>query len=344
MSRPPLIELTDRGMYCAAGDFYIDPWRPVPRAVLTHAHSDHARPGHGRAIVAVDGERVFRSRLGEKAPLEAVAYGEAVTIDGVRVSLHPAGHILGSAQVRVEFRGEVWVASGDYKTVPDPTCAAFESVRCHHFITEATFGLPVYRWPSQREVFDDVNAWWRANREAGRTSVVLAYALGKAQRVLAGVDASIGPIATHGAVERLVQDYRDSGVEMPRTELVAEGGGRLEFSGALVVATPSVLGTPWLGRFGEVSTAFMSGWMLIRGARRRQSFDRGFPISDHADWDELLAAIAATGAETIWVTHGSSDVLVRWLREQGKDARTLETSSRSETAAAFDAIPPNTTV
>ena len=321
-------------MYCAAGDFYIDPSRPVPRAVLTHAHSDHARPGHGRAIVARDGVRVFRSRLGDKAPLETLAYGETVTLDGVRVSLHPAGHILGSVQVRVEYRGEVWVASGDYKTVPDPTCAPFEPVRCHHFITEATFGLPVYRWPSQRVVFDDVNAWWRANRDAGRTSVVLAYALGKAQRVLAGVDASIGPIVTHGAVERLVQNYRDSGVEMPRTELVVERGGRVEFSGALVVAPPSVLGTSWLGRFGEVSTAFMSGWMLIRGARRRQSFDRGFPISDHADWDELLAAVAATGAETVWVTHGSSDVLVRWLCEQGNDARTLESPHRTETAPA----------
>ncbi len=331
-------------MYCAAGDFYIDPSRPVPRAVLTHAHSDHARPGHGRAIVTLDGERVFRSRLGDRAPLETLDYGETVTVDGVRVSLHPAGHILGSAQVRVEYRGEVWVASGDYKTVPDPTCAPFEPVRCHHFITEATFGLPVYRWPSQRVVFDDVNAWWRTNQEAGRTSVVLAYALGKAQRVLAGVDASIGPIVTHGAVERLVQNYRETGVEMPRTELVTDGGGRLEYSGALVVAPPSVPGTSWLRRFGEVSTAFMSGWMLIRGARRRQSFDRGFPISDHADWDELLAAIAATGAETVWVTHGSSDVLVRWLREQGKDARTLKSPLRNETAPAdVDAILPDST-
>lgn len=319
-------------MYCAAGDFYIDPRRPVPRAVLTHAHSDHARPGHGRAIVALDGVRVFRSRLGEKAPLEPVAYGEAVTIDGVRVSLHPAGHILGSAQVRVEFRGEVWVASGDYKTVPDPTCAAFEAVRCHHFITEATFGLPVYRWPSQRAVFEDVNAWWRANREAGRTSVVLAYSLGKAQRVLAGVDPSIGPIFTHDAVERLVQDYRDSGISMPRTECVDERANQfdgLNRAGALVVAPPSVPGSAWLEQFGDISTALMSGWMLIRGARRRRSFDRGFPISDHADWDELLAAIAATEAESVWVTHGSSDALVRFLREQGNDARTLETARRA---------------
>lgn len=323
--RASLIELTERGMYCAAGDFYIDPQRPVDRAVLTHAHSDHARPGHRRSIVSRDGERVFRTRLGASAALEPVAYGERVTLDGVTVSLHPAGHILGSAQVRVEYRGEVWVASGDYKTVPDPTCAPFEPVRCHHFITEATFGLPVYRWPAQRMVFDDVNAWWRANREAGRTSLVLAYALGKAQRVLAGVDASIGPIVTHGSVERLTCDYRESGVVLPHTEFVTEGVDRVDLEGALVVAPSSVLGSPWLERFGSISTAFMSGWMLIRGARRRQSFDRGFPISDHADWDELNSAIAATEAETIWVTHGSSDVLVRWLREAGKDARTLKT-------------------
>ena len=329
MSRPPLIELTDRGMYCAAGDFYIDPRRPVPRAVLTHAHSDHARPGHGRAIVARDGVRVFRTRLGDRAPLEPVDYGETVTLDGVRVSLHPAGHILGSAQVRVEHRGEVWVASGDYKTVPDPTCSPFESVRCHHFITEATFGLPVYRWPSQSVVFDDVNRWWRTNRDAGRTSLVLAYSLGKAQRVLAGVDPSIGPIVTHGSVERLVQDYRDSGVAMPHTELVTESAFRPGLAGALVVAPSSVLGSSWLEPFGDVSTAFMSGWMLIRGARRRYSVDRGFPISDHADWDELLSAIAATEAETVWVTHSSSDALVRFLREQGNDARTLETARRA---------------
>lgn len=319
-------------MYCAVGDFYIDPWRPVPRAVLTHAHSDHARPGHGRAIVALEGERVFRTRLGVRAPLEPLAYGEAVTVDGVRVSLHPAGHILGSAQVRVEYRGEIWVASGDYKTVPDPTCAAFESIRCHHFITEATFGLPVYRWPSQRVVFDDVNAWWRANRDAGRTSLVLAYALGKAQRVLAGVDASIGPIVTHGSVELLVRDYRDSGVAMPRTVCLAEGSDGLDVGGALVVAPSSALRSPWLRQFGNISTAFMSGWMLLRSARRRYSVDRGFPISDHADWDELLAAIAATEAETVWVTHGSSDVLVRWLCEQGRDARTLVTRHQAGTA------------
>lgn len=344
VTRRPLIELTDRGMYCAAGDFYIDPYRPVPRAVLTHAHSDHARAGHGRSIVAREGERVFRTRLGTSSNLEPLTYGEPVHLNGVRVSLHPAGHILGSAQVRVEHLGEIWVASGDYKTVPDPTCAAFEPVRCHHFITEATFGLPVYRWPSQRAIFDEVNAWWRANREAGRTSLVLAYALGKAQRVLAGVDASIGPIVTHGAVERLVRDYRESGVAMPATEYLTEGSGRVKLDGALVVAPPSVLGSSWLRRFGAISTAFMSGWMLIRGARRRHSVDRGFPISDHADWDELLSAIAATEAETVWVTHGSSDVLVRWLKEEGRDARPLKTLFRGEAMDAESEATPTESV
>ncbi len=333
MTRRPLIELTDRGMYCAAGDFYIDPWRPVHRAVLTHAHSDHARSGHGSSIVARDGERVFRTRLGNSAVLEPVAFGETVVMPGgVRVSLHPAGHILGSAQVRVEHRGEVWVASGDYKTVPDPTCTPFEPVRCHHFITEATFGLPVYRWPSQRAVFSDMNSWWRDNRDAGRTSLVLAYALGKAQRVLAGIDASIGPIVTHDSVERLVVDYRESGIAMPATHCVREDLGREGLDGALVVAPPSVLGSAWLGRFGQVSTAFVSGWMLVRGARKRQAVDRGFPISDHADWDELLGAISATDAETVWVTHGSSNVLLRWLTEQGKDARELTRPKRGQAA------------
>lgn len=330
MARPPLIQLTPRGFYCAAGDFYIDPRLPVPRAVLTHAHSDHARPGHGRSVVTRIGEGVFRSRLGPRAVLEPVEYGEALSLDGVRVSLHPAGHILGSAQVRVEYRGEVWVASGDYKTVPDPTCAAFASVPCHHFITEATFGLPVYRWPDQREVFAGVNAWWRANRDAGRTSVVLAYALGKAQRVLAGLDPGIGPIVTHPAVEALVREYRASGVELPPTAALTDTGLAGVPAGSLVLAPPGSRLDPGPG---GVSTAFASGWMAIRRGRRQRSVDRGFVISDHADWDELLGAIDASGAETVWVTHGSGDVLVRWLTEQGRDARTFGATS-PETGAA----------
>jgi len=335
MSATTLIQLTDSGLYCAAGDFYIDPWRPVARAVVTHAHADHARLGSRGYLAARDGERVFRTRLGYDAALQTVAYGEPLTINGVRVILHPAGHILGSAQVRVEHRGEVWVVSGDYKVGADATCAAFEPVRCHTFVTESTFGLPIYRWRSQAELFDQINAWWRANQIAGKASLLFAYALGKAQRLLAGVDPAIGPIFTHGAVERLTRDYRESGVALPATTY-AGAGRRADWPQALIIAPPSAQGTPWMRRFGTVSTGFASGWMQLRGTRRRKAVDRGFALSDHADWPGLLDTIAATGAERVWVTHGYSAVLARWLRERGLDAATVATHFDGEPDAGAD--------
>ncbi len=330
----PLIRLTDRGLYCEAGDFYVDPWRPVARAVLTHAHSDHAHVGNESYLVSRDGERLFRARLGDESHIESIAYGETRDIGGVRVSLHPAGHVLGSAQVRVEHRGEVWVVSGDYKTVPDPTCAPFEPLHCHTFITEATFGLPIYSWEPQSDVFAEVNRWWAKNRDAGRTSMILAYSLGKAQRVLAGVDPSIGPIVTHGAVERLTEEYRLTGVALPPTTYAGSLASREAARGALVVAPPSASDTPWAQRFDDPSTAFVSGWMLLRSGRKSRSVDRGFALSDHADWDELNRAIDATGADLVLVTHGSIAPLVRWLRERGRDARPLETFFRGEEGEA----------
>lgn len=324
-----LVQATPRGLYCPPGDFFIDPWRPVERAVITHAHADHARRGHGRYLAARAGERVLRARLGD-ITLQPVDYGEAVEINGVRVSLHPAGHVLGSAQVRVEHRGEVWVVSGDYKVEPDPTCAAFEPVRAHAFVSESTFGLPVYRWSPGAALFDEVNRWWRANAEAGRASVVYAYAFGKAQRILAGVDASTGPIVCHGAVEALNRAYRDSGVALPPTMLASELSGRAALSRALVVAPPSAQGSPWLRRFGEFSDAFASGWMQLRGARRRRAVDRGFVLSDHADWPGLVQAIRESGAARVFVTHGYVPVMVRWLREQGWDAQAMESEYGGE--------------
>jgi putative mRNA 3-end processing factor len=325
-----LLTLTEAGLYCPAGDFHIDPWRPVPRAVITHAHADHARPGHAAYLAARDGEKALRVRLGPDAMIETLPYGENIDMNGVRVSLHPAGHVLGSAQVRIEYRGEVWVVSGDYRIEADRTCAAFEPVRCDAFVTESTFGLPVYRWRPQAELFAEIDAWWRANQEAGRASVLFAYAFGKAQRVLAGVDASIGPIVCHGAVEPLNAAYRASGVPLPRTLRVSEIEKGFDWSRALVIAPPSTQSTPWLRRFGEYSDGFASGWMLIRGARRRRAVDRGFALSDHADWPGLLSAIDATGATRIFVTHGQVAVMVRWLSEQGHDARAMETRFEGE--------------
>lgn len=325
-SRPAdLIVATPRGLYCPPGDFYIDPWRPVDRAVITHAHGDHARRGHGAYLAQTQSEHVLRSRLGADISLQTLPYGEPVTLNGVRVSLHPAGHVVGSAQVRVEHAGRVWVASGDYKLDADPTCAPFEPVRCDVFITESTFGLPIYRWPDAAQLFADINAWWRAQADAGRPSLVYAYAFGKAQRLLAGVDTSIGPIVCHGAVEALNDAYLASGVALPLTQRVTDVD-KAALKRALVIAPPSAAGTPWLRRFGDHADAFASGWMQIRGARRRRGVDRGFVLSDHADWPSLQRAIAATQAPRVIVTHGSIPVMVRWLREQGLDAGSFDTA------------------
>lgn len=332
-----LLTQTDRGLYCAAGDFFIDPWRPVERAVITHAHADHARPGSASYLCAAPGAGVLRLRVGDDAQIETLSYGESLSINGTRVSFHPAGHILGSAQVRVAHGGETWVAGGDYKTDPDPTCAPFEAVSCDTFITEATFGLPIYRWPPQAEVFAAINAWWRLNQNAGRASILFAYALGKAQRVLAGIDPSIGPLFAHGAVDRFNIAYRAGGVHLPECRYVGDAPPDTDWSRALIVAPPSAQGTPWLRRFGDQSAAFASGWMRVRGRRRRRAVDRGFVLSDHVDWPGLMDAVAASGASRVLVTHGYTAVVVRRLRERGLEAFELATPYAGEQSEDEDA-------
>ena len=257
----------------------------------------------------------------------------------MKVSLHPAGHVLGSAQVRVEYGGEVWVASGDYKLAPDPTCDAFEPVRCHTFITESTFGLPIYRWAAGAAVLNEINQWWRRNQETGKASVLYAYSLGKAQRVLAGIDAGIGPIFAHGAVRNMNQCYRETGIALPDAAGPDDAPKGYDWSRALILAPPSAHGSPWTRRFGAISPAFASGWMRIRGTRRRKSIDRGFVLSDHADWPGLLEAIRLTEAETIWVTHGYRSPLVRWLTEQGKEAKVVETRWEDDELDSAETTP-----
>ncbi|MFI5387885.1 MAG: ligase-associated DNA damage response exonuclease [Fimbriimonadales bacterium] len=325
-----LLKLNDRGLYCPHGDFYIDPWRPVDRAVITHAHSDHALWGMKRYLCSREGERVLRLRLGPDMRIDNVEYGEAVHIGGVRVSLHPAGHVLGSAQVRLEHRGEVAVVSGDYKTEPDRTCTPFELVRCHLFVTETTFGLPIYRWQPEAEIFEQIHRWWQANQQQGKASLLMGYALGKSQRALSGLDPTVGPIFLHGAVKRVTDAYRQTGVDLPPIQQVWEVGKAFDWTKAIVIAPPSANGTPWIRRFGDYSSAFMSGWMAIRGARRRLAVDRGFVLSDHVDWPALLNGIRATGAERVWATHGYSQVVVRYLAEQGVDAKVLPTRWEGE--------------
>lgn len=335
-----VLTLTERGLYCSAGDFYIDPWRPVDRAVITHAHSDHARPGMGRYLCAREGEGVLRLRVGDGPAIDSLEYGQAVHLNEARLSLHPAGHILGSSQVRVELNGQVAVVSGDYKTESDATCADFEPVRCHTFVTESTFGLPVYRWPNQKEVFAQIHAWWLANQAAGRCSILYGYALGKCQRALACLDPSVGPIFLHGAVEAMTAAYRRAGVVLPPTHQIGDAERSFDWSQAIVLAPPSAGGTPWLRRFGDQSAAFMSGWMAIRGARRRRAVDRGFVLSDHVDWPSLLQTIADTEAESVWVTHGYANVVARYLLEQGVEARPLSTGWEGETGSDDDEALP----
>lgn len=338
--REPLVELSDRGLYCRAGDFYIDPWEPVERAVVTHAHSDHATGECAHYLAAAPGRHLLAQRVGVDADIQPLAYGEAIVHHGVGVSLHPAGHILGSAQIRLERGGEVWVVSGDYKLSPDPTCAPFESVRCHCFISESTFGLPIFRWAPPATTMQEVAAWWRANRAAGRTSLLLCYALGKAQRLLAGLDPELGPIFVHGAVERCSVAYRAAGVHLPATPLVTAAARAAEFEQALVLAPPSAQGTPWAKRFKRPVRGFASGWMTIRGTRRRRVVDRGFVLSDHADWPELLTAITATGAERVLLTHGYAQAMARHLGERGLDAQPLATRFRGEAGGEEPAESP----
>ena len=350
MPSEDLVVARPEGLYCPPGDFYIDPWRPVDRAVITHGHSDHARVGHGHYLAHRDSGGVLRARLGD-VNLHLLDYGEAIVHKGVRVSLHPAGHVLGSAQVRLEHGGQVWVASGDYKLQDDGTCPPFEPVRCDTFITESTFGLPIYRWPTQAELVAEIDAWWAANAAQGRCSVLFCYAFGKAQRVLHGVDPAIGPIVVHGAVEPLNEAYRAAGVALPPTHRVGEGQLKMapqDLSRALVLAPPSAQGTPWMRRFGNYVDAFASGWMQVRGTRRRRGVDRGFVMSDHADWPGLQEAVGATGAQRVIVTHGNVPVMVRWLCEQGLDAQGFHTeygdedvadAAQAKPAEAAEALP-----
>jgi len=324
------------GLYCVPGDFYIDPWLPVERSVITHAHGDHARHGNAHYLATTQSAGILKTRLGD-IRLATLDYGETLTHNGVTISLHPAGHVLGSAQVRMEYRGEVWVASGDYKVEHDGTCTPFEPVRCDTFITESTFGLPIYRWQPQATILADINHWWQRNADAGRCSVLFCYAFGKAQRILHGLDETIGPIVCHGAVEPLNRVYREAGVTLPPTLLVPDITDKALYKSAMIIAPPSAAGSVWMRRFGDYSDAFASGWMQLRGARRRRAVDRGFVLSDHADWPGLMEAIKSTGAQRVMVTHGQVGTMVRWLAQNGYDAGAFATEYGDEDD---EATPP----
>jgi putative mRNA 3-end processing factor len=335
-----LLEFNDRGIYCAQADVYIDPWKPVKRALITHGHSDHARWGHDYYLCTRSAKPVIRLRLGP-IQVETMDYGETKTINGVKFSFHPAGHIVGSAQIRVEYQGEIWVASGDYKLENDGLSEPFEPIRCHTFITESTFGLPVYKWRPQAEIYADINAWWLQNRAEGKVSVLAGYALGKAQRLMSGLDPSIGTIFTHGAVENVNEVLRTQGIKLPAAKRLTQAAKKSDYPGSIIVAPPSAIGSPWVSRFSPASLGLASGWMTLRGARRRRNADRGFVLSDHADWDELNTAIEATGASKVIVTHGYTDVFSRWLQEKGLEAHGVKTAFEGELSEINAAETPN---
>lgn len=320
-----LLTFTDKGLYCPQGNFYIDPWKPVDKAVISHAHSDHAKWGNKSYLCHSFTKPILQLRLGDNY-YQTSGWNEPVFINGVSVSFFPAGHIIGSAQVRIEHKDEVWVFTGDFKTENDGLSTPYEPVKCNTFITESTFGLPIYEWRPQEEIFADMKAWIANNRAAGKSSVFIAYSLGKAQRILKPL-AEIGiPIYVHGAVYNVHQTLINSGWQLPEVRKITPETTKEELKACIVIAPSSAEGSPWLKRFSPYATGICSGWMQVRGNVRRKNADAGFALSDHADWDGLLQAVKATGAQKVYATHGFQSAFSRYLREKGIDAGEVKTA------------------
>ncbi len=320
----PLIEFTDKGLYCPQGQFYIDPWKPVNRAVITHAHSDHARWGSKYYLCHHLTQPILQLRLGDN-PYQTVEWNEPVMMNGVKISLHPAGHIIGSSQIRVEYGGEVWVVSGDYKTENDGISGAFEAVPCHTFITESTFGLPIYKWKPQQEIFNDIKSWVLQNNAQGKTSVLIAYSLGKAQRILKPLAETGLPIFLHGAVFNVHEALLNAGIHLPAAHRVQPTTIKAETQGNIVIAPSGADGSTWIKKFAPYNVGVCSGWMQVRGNARRHNADAGFALSDHADSEGLLSAVKATGAQKVFATHGFQASFSRYLNEQGIEAAEVKT-------------------
>ncbi|HEY0678249.1 MAG TPA: ligase-associated DNA damage response exonuclease [Chitinophagaceae bacterium] len=324
-----LIEFTDKGLFCPAGKFYIDPWKPVDKAVITHAHSDHAYPGHASYLCHHHTKPILQLRLGVNN-YQSVEWNETVMINGVKVSLHPAGHIIGSSQVRVEFQGEVWVVSGDYKTENDGLSGAFEPVRCNTFITESTFGLPIYRWKPQEEIYRNIRSWISSNKDLGKTSVLIAYSLGKAQRILQAAKEVTDEIFVHGAIWNTQEALLQAGWKLPPVKRINPDTPKDILRSAVVIAPPSADSSPWMKRFTPYAVGVCSGWMQVRGNVRRRNVDAGFALSDHADWNGLLNSVKATGAERVFVTHGFQSAFSRYLNELGIESAEVKTEYGDE--------------
>lgn len=324
-----LIDFTNKGLYCAQGNFYIDPWQPVEKAVITHAHSDHARGGSQSYLCHRYSLPLLQLRLGPYN-YQVVDWNEKVYMNDVAVSLHPAGHIIGSSQVRVEYKGEVWVVSGDYKIEPDGLSGVFEPIPCHTFISESTFGLPIYNWKPQQEIYHEIQNWVRSNEVAGKTAVLIGYSLGKAQRVLKAIEEVTGNIYVHGAIWNVHETLLQAGFKLPAVQRITPDMPRDTFKGSVIIAPPSADGSAWMRRFPSATTGICSGWMQVRGNQRRRNADAGFALSDHADWQGLLQAVKATGAQKVYITHGFQSVFSRYLNEIGIDASEVKTEFGNE--------------
>lgn len=318
-----LLKLTAKGLFCEKGEFYIDPYRPVDFALITHAHADHARWGHQKYLSTAGTAALMKSRLGTEAVYEEIAFGARKTIGDVEVSFHPAGHVLGSAQIKVTDGKETWVVTGDYKIQNDGVATPYEVVPCDVLITECTFGLPVYQWKAQEDIMSEIDHWWAENAARGENSVVFAYSLGKAQRILANLKQLHDPVYCHGAVEKINQVHEDCGVELPERAMLDTNQKKNQLEGGLIIAPPSTQNTTWLRRFRPLKTAMASGWMTLRGARRRRGSERGFVLSDHLDWQELNGVIDQSGARRILFTHGYTSQCAQWFAEKGYDTAEL---------------------
>jgi putative mRNA 3-end processing factor len=330
----PVLTFTDSGIYCPAGDFYIDPWKPVNRAVITHAHADHARPENRKYLCAKDSVPLLQLRLGQNIAVQGMGWNETLQMNGATISFHPAGHMIGSAQVKVTVGGQTWVASGDYKTENDGISGQFEPVRCHVFITESTFGLPIYHWRPQSALFSDMEDWVKANEQAGKNSILLGYSLGKAQRLMYNLQHTGRHFLVHGAIYNAHETLRNAGWNLPPVELITQETPKERFKNSIIIAPPSTADSTWMRRFAPYSLGVCSGWMQVRGNARRMNADAGFAISDHADWRGLLDSIRQTGAEKVFATHGFSSVLARYLQENGIQAEEVKTAFGGEEETA----------
>jgi putative mRNA 3-end processing factor len=324
-----LLTFTDKGIYCQQGDFYIDPWKPVAHAVITHAHSDHARPGNGSYLCHHFTRPILQWKLGDIS-VQSVGWRETVLMNGVRVSLHPAGHIIGSSQIRVEYNDSVWVVSGDYKIENDGVSGEIEIVPCDVFITESTFGLPIYEWKPQQELFYDIQNWILSNREKGDNSVLIAYSLGKAQRLLKCIEEISTSIYVHGAIWNIQEVLMKTGFQLPEVKRVIPEMAKSSFHADIIIAPPSAENSPWMNRFYPYSLGVCSGWMQVRGNSRRRNVDAAFPLSDHADWKGLLSVIRATSAKKVFVTHGFQSSFSRYLNEIGIESAEVKTEFGDE--------------